>query len=165
MGAGYYPWFSFHGSRFGYDPLYAHLEWDNVRRNPNWERQLRASFAERRDRPEFRPPHTHAAFQEWSRRPEIAARPGSVVARPLAEAGKMANPPVRPEPVTAQKAVEFRQHAVEARKTQAERMKWEQNIKHEAPQAGAARPPAKVAVPQSPIYNRPMTRTAPVPTP
>jgi WXXGXW repeat (2 copies) len=155
--AGFYPWFSFHGSRFGYDPLYAQLDWANSRRNPNWEAQLRTAFTERRDKPQLRPPHTFAALQEWSKRPEIAAHAEHVVARPLAEAAKMTQSPVRLERIEPQKATQFKQHAVEVHKTQEDRIKWEQKIPHETVKPGAVRPPAKVTVPQSPIFN-PMNR-------
>jgi hypothetical protein len=163
--AGYYPWFSFHGSRFGYDPLYAQLAWTNIRQNPNWEQQLRANFIERRDKPVFRPPHTYAAFQEWSRRPEIAAKSEVVLAQPLTEVAKIANSPVRLQHIEAQQAVEFKQHAVATRKMQDDRIKWEQQIPHEAPKAGVVRPPAKVTMPQSPIFNNPMNRTNVLPVP
>ena len=163
--AGYYPWFSFHGSRYGYDPLYAQMEWNNHRRNPNWEQQLRSSFAERRNKPEFRPPHTYSAFQEWSRRPQIAAKSDFVFARPLTETAKMANPSLRLEHINAQKSAEFKQHAVELRKMQDNRIKLEQSIKHETPRAGVVGPPVKIKVPQSPVYSNPMNRTKALPAP
>jgi hypothetical protein len=163
VGAGYYPWFSFHGSRFGYDPLYAHLEWTNIRRNPNWERELRATYAERRDKPEFRPPHTYAAFQEWSRRPEIAAKKEFVFARSLAETAKITNPAVRLEHINAQKAVEFKEHAVEARKMQEHRIELEKTIKHEERKVDVARPPVKVTLPKSPVFTKPEIKVLPAP--
>ncbi|HKA07243.1 MAG TPA: hypothetical protein VKD71_08285, partial [Gemmataceae bacterium] len=42
--AGIYPWFAFHMSRYGYDPLYAQTRYVYSRRDPRWETQIREAY-------------------------------------------------------------------------------------------------------------------------
>ena len=58
--AGFYPSFSFHSSRHGYDPIYAHRRWQH-RQDGQWEHHVEADFQHRRDHEEARPPRTWAA--------------------------------------------------------------------------------------------------------
>jgi hypothetical protein len=55
---GIYPWYSYHMSRFGYDPLYAHAYSINVVQNPHWAEQLHQAYRYRRENVDARPPHT-----------------------------------------------------------------------------------------------------------
>ena len=57
---GIYPWFSFHQSRFGYDPMFAYYSTTFARTNPSWIVQQREAFLFRREHHEARPPHTNA---------------------------------------------------------------------------------------------------------
>jgi len=54
---GIFPWFSPHAMRHGYDPIYAHQRWKH-RRNPNWEKNLHATYQARRKYEAARPPRT-----------------------------------------------------------------------------------------------------------
>src|SRR5579864_1474300 len=57
--SGIYPWYAFHGSRYGYDPLYAHAAAENFRTNPRWAEELHETYTYRREHPDARPPHTY----------------------------------------------------------------------------------------------------------
>ena len=60
VGIGIYPWFSFHQSRFGYDPMFAYYSATYARANPAWVAQQREAFLFRREHLDARPPHTYA---------------------------------------------------------------------------------------------------------
>lgn len=85
--SGIYPWYSFHGSRYGYDPLYAYSIAQYSRTNPHWSEEIHSVYSYRREHPEFRPPHTYAESER------LAARTGrgpgatasAVLARPLSQ--------------------------------------------------------------------------------
>jgi WXXGXW repeat (2 copies) len=65
---GIYPWFSFHESRFGYDPFYAYYSW--VHRNDRgWHQRLVSEYRDRRDHVNLRPPATWAALRVRERQP------------------------------------------------------------------------------------------------
>jgi hypothetical protein len=162
---GYYPWFAYHGSRYGYDPLFAHMDWANTRRDPNWERHLREMYIERRDKPAGRPPHTFTEFQQWVRRPENASKRDLTVARTLADLSKSRDNQIRLQHIDANRKTEFKNHVNEVLKMRDDRVKWEQKIIREAPKTNVApnrnvtpkqeervSPPVKVQVPRSQVF-------------
>ena len=51
---GFYPWFSPHAKRHGYDPIYAHQRWKH-RNDRDWERRLEGDYRHRRDHRDARP--------------------------------------------------------------------------------------------------------------
>jgi hypothetical protein len=57
---GIYPWYSFHQSRYGYDPIYAHAYAINIARNPRWAEEMHDAYRFRREHIEARPPRTWA---------------------------------------------------------------------------------------------------------
>jgi hypothetical protein len=63
--AGFSPWFSYHSSRRGYDPFYAHQRWHH-RDDREWNRRVEADYAHRRDHEEARPPRTWTAQRQRS---------------------------------------------------------------------------------------------------
>ncbi|MCA1685990.1 MAG: hypothetical protein LC745_08410, partial [Planctomycetia bacterium] len=56
---GIYPWYSYHQSRYGYDPIYAYASQVNSRRDPQWVDQVHETYRYRREHPEARPPRTY----------------------------------------------------------------------------------------------------------
>jgi hypothetical protein len=68
---GIYPWYAFHGSRWGYDPLYAHAAAHHLLTDPQWANHLYDRYHDLQAHPEARPAHT----LEESRR--LAARPAT----------------------------------------------------------------------------------------
>jgi hypothetical protein len=88
--SGIYPWYSFHGSRYGYDPLYAYTAAQNFRTNPRWADELHQTYTYRREHPDARPPHTFAQTRMLAARPVEGASPATgaanlVLARPLSQ--------------------------------------------------------------------------------
>jgi hypothetical protein len=86
--SGIYPWYSFHGSRYGYDPLYSYMYAQNRRTNPRWGDELYDTYRYRRDHPEARPARTFAESRRIVARPSVATNvpPGAAqmeLARPL----------------------------------------------------------------------------------
>lgn len=58
---GYFPWFSYGSSGYGYDPFYARQRWDN-RQDRDWQNRIERDFVARRDHEDQRPPRTLAAL-------------------------------------------------------------------------------------------------------
>ena len=61
LSAGIYPWFSFHYSKHGYDPLYAHTSYVHGQHDPHWSSNVRSVYLERRDSSAARPPRTSSS--------------------------------------------------------------------------------------------------------
>lgn len=86
--SGIYPWYAFHGSRYGYDPIYAYTAAQNFATNPRWGDELHNVYDYRRAHPEARPPRTFAETRRLAARPAAGtnAVPGAAnlqLARPL----------------------------------------------------------------------------------
>jgi hypothetical protein len=64
--AGYSPWFSYHSSRHGYDPIYANQRWQH-RRDRGWEQRAQTNFRNLRDNENDRPPRNWEAQRERTR--------------------------------------------------------------------------------------------------
>lgn len=62
--SGIYPWYSYHQSRYGSDPLFAHYAATNLQRDPQWVDHIHDEYRYRRDHPEARPPHTYNEYQQ-----------------------------------------------------------------------------------------------------
>jgi hypothetical protein len=65
--AGFSPWFSFHSSRRGYDPIFASQRWQH-RNDRGWEQRAEANFQNLRDNEDARPPRTWAAQRALGQR-------------------------------------------------------------------------------------------------
>ena len=81
---GIYPWFAFHYTRRGYDPLFAHTDYVYSRRDPRWETNLRQTYFQRRDNEAFRPARTFRAQADVVRRRGDAGA-SLALAQPLAQ--------------------------------------------------------------------------------
>ena len=64
-GGPYQPWFAYHESRVGYDPIYAWSSSVYGQRDPGWSTYVRESYYERVERVEYRPPVTYLAQQRY----------------------------------------------------------------------------------------------------
>ncbi len=96
---GYYPWFAYHNSRYGYVPSFAHMHYTLARSDPRWEDRLRAQYYNRRDHEAARPPHTYRAYSEWARKTAGAGHEVQPLARPLREIQTTKGFPTRMERV------------------------------------------------------------------
>ena len=149
--AGIYPWYAFHMSRYGYDPLYAQTRYVYSRRDPRWETQLRESFVARRETEAARPPHTFRAFTEWSRKsPDTAL----ALARPLREVAGSRDFPVRVERVDERRLEVVRNQTKRVKEFRDARAKSEQELVRETATKGAANTarsaPKRVKMPEAP---------------
>ena len=60
---GIYPCYSFHQSRYGYDPIFAHYAVTQVREDPRWLDHIHNEYLYRRDNPDARPARTFVEQQ------------------------------------------------------------------------------------------------------
>jgi hypothetical protein len=121
--AGIFPWFAYHNSRYGYDPLYAHAAWTG-RKDSNWLATQRQTYWDRRDHEANRPPHTFAEMQKLARRPNANVA-HLQIAKPLAEVAKQKDHTVKLQQVDGQRLKQFSEHAGQIRGVQQDRAKWE----------------------------------------
>jgi hypothetical protein len=168
---GYYPWFAFHGSRYGYDPLFAHWDWRERQHNPNWERQLRELYVRRRDHDNDRPPHTWNEFERWTRTHQNAPRTERELVHRLDEAAKNRDFSTHLRHVEQNDLNQFKNHVQQDHRMRENRQKWEREIHRQAPRPnvtpkpGTTRPPetikqpARVKAPQSEMF-KPTSRSA-----
>jgi hypothetical protein len=84
---GIYPWFAFHMSRYGYDPIYAHQRWYYQRTDPMWESRVRQNYSYRQSHVEARPPPTYRQQQVLVQKHD--PRVEHFTARPVHEMPKM----------------------------------------------------------------------------
>jgi YXWGXW repeat-containing protein len=59
--AGIYPWFSFHMSRYGYDPIYAYYQRHYRGTDPGWADRIRSQYRYLRTNERYRPARTLAS--------------------------------------------------------------------------------------------------------
>lgn len=136
--SGIYPWFAYHNSTYGYDPLFAYSAWSNGRQDPEWITHQRDQYWNRRENVDARPPHTFASMQAMASQPN--AQPGQMMARPLAQAAQMQNNPLQLQRVDPTRLKQFDQHARQARGITQERAKYEQQAPAVATRPGPMNP-------------------------
>lgn len=142
--AGYYPWFSFHNTHLGYDPLFAHTDWVYDRQHIDWEARVREVYYHRRDDPVARPARLYREFAK------TGAGQDSALVRPLTEVGTSRDAPLRMERVDAARTASFGQRAKEVRQFGEQRAKLEdERLKAAVP--GAPRQAVKLRLPDSPV--------------
>jgi len=153
---GIYPWFSFHYSRHGYDPLYAHTSLVRGRSDPRWDANLRASYVERRTTVGARPPHTYAAYSEWARTNAGAGRQTLAIAQPLTQISTQRDYPVRVQKITQNQIQQINVQNKQVQKFREERVKVEKEGARNLPQSRtdpkvrARSEPSKLRLPDVP---------------
>ena len=180
--SGIYPWYSYHQSRYGYDPIYAYASTVNTRRDPQWVDQVRESYRYRRDHPEARPARTYA---EQTRIVNTVTNVNNVnnvnnfnnvtnvntittvnnvrnleLARPLAQMASNRQSPVRFARVDEGARREIRTQATQVREFHAQRVQAERQAARAQPAnpAAAGAPPRTLNLPRSPIAAAPVRR-------
>ncbi len=73
---GIYPWFAFHSSRYGYDPVFAYYGWHNQRYDNDWNDRIRHDYWHRRDNAVARPAST-VSLAALADGPTVASAAGS----------------------------------------------------------------------------------------
>jgi hypothetical protein len=122
--AGVYPWFAYHNSHYGYDPIYAHESWNLGRKDSNWLAGQRQAYWDRRDHGASRPPHTFAEQQKLARQPN-ANISNLFTTKPLADVARQKDHAVPLQHVDGQRLKDLTEHANQFRGVQQERRKWE----------------------------------------
>ncbi|HSG69053.1 MAG TPA: hypothetical protein VLA12_01485, partial [Planctomycetaceae bacterium] len=125
------PWFSFHSSRIGYDPFYAHQRWHH-RDNNLWDRQIASSFALRQENEAIRPPRTFAEQLTLSRQELTEENQSRVFARPLEQVAKSKTGSIRLQAVNEAERQRFGKLGQEARSYRKERQQLETGAKVKA---------------------------------
>jgi len=158
--AGYYPWFSLHVRRHGYNPFYAQQSWLH-RHDRDWERRVKVEFVTRRDRTDTRPPRTVA---EQRRLATSSARPPVrtvvVPATPLRDVARDRKAPVRFQPIDTRTRNEIGRSTRDVHKSRDERAKLEAPRR---PTPSARKPPTQTQptrerLPKTPIVSQPAAR-------
>ncbi|MGD9856940.1 MAG: hypothetical protein AB7U20_18480 [Planctomycetaceae bacterium] len=153
--AGFYPWYSFNSSRYGYDPIYSYQRW-NHRQDRDWERRVQSDFENRRDHEEARPPRTLTAQQELLRKGLKEQDRGRVFAQPLERYTKAQDGPVRFQPLNTDDRQRFGRQGLDVRTHREARQKLEtQTVPPTAGRPVRASEPARIPLPRSPVVAPP----------
>jgi len=140
---GIFPWFSYHNSHVGFDPLFAHASWVH-RTDEHWLPGLKQQFWDRRDHVELRPAHTFAAMQAIARQPN--APRGVVLAHSLTEVARSKTSTVRLQQVPADRLKEYHAYAKETHVVTQQRAQFEAKTPPPAAKAIESKPPARFDV-------------------
>lgn len=132
---GIFPWFSFHYTRYGYDPLFAHTEYVYSRRDPRWEANLRQVYFQRRDNEAFRPARTFRAQAEFVRRSDPSAAASLTLARRLDDRGR--DFPVNVVKIEQTNITNIRNNVKIVNETRNERVKVEKQVVKDSGAAGS----------------------------
>jgi hypothetical protein len=155
---GIFPWFSPYARRHGYDPIYAHQRWKH-RRDRNWEKNMHATYQERRKYEAARPPRTLYDAKKPHQKPMVSKASGRPFKEPFLTVTKSREGISKFKTLSKNEHVQIEQRGKQVRNLSNERLKLES--------PGLARPPAgastriepnKVKFPKSPIAAKPTAR-------
>jgi hypothetical protein len=147
---GFYAAFAYQSGHHGYDPIYAHQRWEN-RHDQEWEHHVEATYQNRRDHEDARPPRTWSTQQSIS--PSARSKDNNrVIATPLDQVTKGKAGPVRYQPVPKAEKQQINQRDQEVRQARDQR----RTLESAAVEPAIAKPgqppePATVKLPKSPI--------------
>ena len=154
--AGFYPSFSYQSRRFGYDPVYAHQNWEH-RREPDWGRQVQANFQDRRDHQDARPPRTLAAQIALVSGAGNSSSRGFVAATSLSQLAKRQDSPLRFQPVAKDERQQFAQHGQDIQRFGQQRQGLEAKAtRSPIDPLSRASEPSHVKLPVSPLASKPV---------
>jgi len=165
VGVGFYASFSFHIGHHGYDPIFSHERWVH-RHEHGWDHRLEASYRQRREHVEARPPRT------WSQQRNITVNRtrvenNIVVANTFEQYRKRTDNSVRFQSVSRDERQRFGQRTREVQSSRERR----QTVELQAPNRGNVRAnearPFRAEVPKSSIVAAPVrdSRSRPELTP
>jgi hypothetical protein len=157
---GFFASFSYHSSRYGYDPIYAHRRWQH-RRDVNWDRYDKDIFAHRRDVVTSRPPRTLQAQRELFSR---AARPDERRIEAAASFNLLARSkdnPLRFQKIEQTEREQLTKRGGVIQNIRGERQKLETaaaSTPTQRPAATRSREPARVKLPKPVIVSKPVNQ-------
>ncbi|HVK10189.1 MAG TPA: hypothetical protein VM597_15590 [Gemmataceae bacterium] len=142
---GIYPWFAFHYTRYGYDPLFAHTDVFYSRRDARWETNLRQVYFQRRDNEAYRPARTFRAQAEAIRRADDRTAASMYLARSLNDRGR--DFPVNVVQVNQTNITNIRNNVKIVNQARTERVRVEKQVVNEGSPAakGGAKATARTA--------------------
>ena len=156
---GFYPSFSYESSRYGYDPIFVHERWEH-RRDPNWSRQVQATYENRREHQQARPPRTLAAEQQRERTQGGAARNlSSATVTSYQQFTKRQDNRMRFQPVSRTEQQQYVHRSEEIQKFREDRRG--QEAKGATPRTGPLAKgfqPSRAKLPTSPLTSKPLAR-------
>jgi len=147
---GIYPWFAFHRSRFGYDPLFAYASWHHGRRDERWVAAQQERYWRLRENESARPSRTFVD-RRGDRRP---GQPAQTISLGLAlnDLAQQRGQTIHLERVEAERRQAFRTRAREDHRIASDRAKWETQ-RHDNARPGdnrtASNAPVKWQVPRT----------------
>lgn len=157
--AGYYPWFSFGSSGYGYDPFYARQRWTN-RQDGDWERRVATDFEHRRDNENARPPRTLAAQIARNTNLTTPADKSGVVAVSLAQLAKNQDQSQPFQAMDKDERQKLGQRGQEIQKFRQERQKLEaKSAATSTVDTGKPSDPVSLKLPASPISAKQVATT------
>jgi hypothetical protein len=169
IGVGITPWFSFAfatGRPAYYDPLFSYYAVVNVRQNPAWITQVRASYVERINNVALRPAATYVEQTRIIERNVTINRNVTVidhreVAMPLDKLAAHPGSGMRFERVSVAERQQLRQQVAQLHQFREQRASQERLVARERAAGGAAaNRPRPMNLPHSPIAARPAARAA-----
>jgi hypothetical protein len=124
--AGFSPWFSFHSSRRGYDPIYAHQRWQH-RDDRGWEQRTKSNFRNLSENENARPPRNWATQAALAGPGEALNRRNIAVAAPLEKLTQRKDSQLRFQQVDPNERQQFSQRGQDYRKYVQKRQQFEAN--------------------------------------
>ncbi|HUG67376.1 MAG TPA: hypothetical protein VMM76_06475 [Pirellulaceae bacterium] len=157
--SGFSPWFSFASNRMGYDPFYAHQNW-NHRNDLQWNQRVETQFAYLSDHDEARPART------WSDQLESRNLDGAnddktfVVAASIEELVKSEDTTLRFQPLAQQEREEFGQRGQQVREAREQRRTLEAEVVSPSAEAPVrnVESPIRAQLPKSSVASQPSDR-------
>jgi WXXGXW repeat (2 copies) len=151
---GFYPWFSPHAKRHGYDPIYAHQRWKH-RNDRDWERHIQDNYRNRRDNIDARPSRRLLSASEMRSKGWKTKDGRDIVAKPLEYVSKNRDTSWRFKPVGKDERKLMDQREKDFRNYRQNRHDLEVK-KADRPEVRSSKgfEPAKVKTPRSPIKSK-----------
>jgi WXXGXW repeat (2 copies) len=122
---GFYPWYSPHATRFGYDPCYRSYRLHQLRKDRDWERNYQHQFQYRREHMEARPPQIYRRQTEHNFASSHGPGGNLVIGRRLSDVVGNRSQPVRFTPLQPDHKRDFQNQDRKLREFQAERKRVE----------------------------------------
>jgi hypothetical protein len=150
--SGIYPWYAFHQSRYGYDPVYSYYNVINSRTDPQWSQRLYRDYRYRLDNPEARPARTYNELVRQARSGSESMARSVVYARPIQQIAANSGPTaaLRYERLDESRRQTLARRAMDASQFREQRIHREAELARQRPAEERSRPHF-VESPRSPI--------------
>ena len=158
--SGFFASFSYHSSRYGYDPIYAHQRWQH-RQDPRWENHRAAEFQDRSNHEDRRPPHTWAAQRALITGNAASRERRSVVASAYSDFTRRQDSPLQFQRLELSERQERGKRGHEMHQFRQQRQELEARVATPATGPGSKEiEPARVRFPRSPIVGSSVAKVA-----